>query len=609
MHFTSIELENVGPIDTLNFEFPVNDDGNPKPIIFVGENGSGKSIVLSHLVNLLVSAKQTIYDDAEVEKEKVFKIRSPHYIKVAKEYSRSKVKLSNDLFFSDWVLRKPKSDFNTPPSSDQEWNQIPHNETSHIVSNGTEANCREVFNKNTILYLPPNRFEEPAWLNSDSLTVKAEFQDLKRLSNYSNRLIFDYSPMKKNQNWLLDLLFDRAVFESNISPTRLPITVPGAAPNGGNAIFNQEFQIFNGHTGASSSLFNELLRGINTIIQKGNKLRFGVNPRHNRSISIIDENTNNHIVPNLFQLSTGESLLINLFFSILRDFDLANGKYSSLNEVSGVVIIDEVDMHLHTSFQKDVLPQLIKLFPKVQFIMTSHSPLFLLGLESHLGNDQFTIVNLPDGNIITPTLFSEFGDAYEAFKNTLEFNKDVEKAIQESQKPLLYVEGDYDTRYLKKAAELLEKVSILDQYEIKDCNGCSNLGKVWNAFNTENFSEVIEKTVVILYDCDVKAKDSEKNNKYKRSMPFIEENPIEKGVENLFPLSTIEKARDFKKALITKSISETRTGEESIKYNVHRDEKKNLCNWLCENGSIEDFQYFEDIFDLLDTILEGINGE
>ncbi|WP_239135510.1 AAA family ATPase [Actinoplanes derwentensis] len=41
---------------------------------------------------------------------------------------------------------------------------------------------------------------------------------------------------------------------------------------------------------------------------------------------------------------------------------------------SGVVLIDEIDVHLHVSWQKRIAPWLLKHFPYIQFIVTSHSP-------------------------------------------------------------------------------------------------------------------------------------------------------------------------------------------------------------------------------------------
>ena len=45
-----------------------------------------------------------------------------------------------------------------------------------------------------------------------------------------------------------------------------------------------------------------------------------------------------------------------------------------LDETLGVVLIDEVDMHLHPEWQKRIMADLHYIFPKVQFIVTTHSP-------------------------------------------------------------------------------------------------------------------------------------------------------------------------------------------------------------------------------------------
>ncbi len=54
--------------------------------------------------------------------------------------------------------------------------------------------------------------------------------------------------------------------------------------------------------------------------------------------------------------------------------DVAPAK-TPLVDVSGIVLIDEIDLHLHPAWQRAVVPMLAKGFPKLQFIMTSHSPL------------------------------------------------------------------------------------------------------------------------------------------------------------------------------------------------------------------------------------------
>ena len=56
-----------------------------------------------------------------------------------------------------------------------------------------------------------------------------------------------------------------------------------------------------------------------------------------------------------------------------------NGK--RLDENQGIVMIDEVDLHIHPKWQMELLPRLARQLPRIQFIVTSHSPLLVGSLE------------------------------------------------------------------------------------------------------------------------------------------------------------------------------------------------------------------------------------
>ena len=102
------------------------------------------------------------------------------------------------------------------------------------------------------------------------------------------------------------------------------------------------------------------------------------------------------LIPSLDALSTGQSALFNMFATIVRYSDDNNINNSiTLSQIKGVVIIDEVELHLHSNLQRNTLPKLMKLFPKVQFVITTHSPLFLLGLEEVYGANGFEIHEMP----------------------------------------------------------------------------------------------------------------------------------------------------------------------------------------------------------------------
>lgn len=51
-------------------------------------------------------------------------------------------------------------------------------------------------------------------------------------------------------------------------------------------------------------------------------------------------------------------------------------------DLQGIVLIDEIDLHLHMEMQKKILPFLITLFPNIQFIVTTHSPFILNSIDN-----------------------------------------------------------------------------------------------------------------------------------------------------------------------------------------------------------------------------------
>ena len=84
------------------------------------------------------------------------------------------------------------------------------------------------------------------------------------------------------------------------------------------------------------------------------------------------------------QLSDGEKSLMAMIGDLARRMALANPGKADARAGSGVVLIDEVELHLHPAWQRTVLPCLLKTFPNVQFLVTTHSPLVLAQLNTAL---------------------------------------------------------------------------------------------------------------------------------------------------------------------------------------------------------------------------------
>lgn len=601
MYLKNIEIENAGPIDHISIDFPATDSGSPKPLVIVGENGTGKTILLSYLVNTLITAKQTAFDDAEVEHGKVYKYRSPQYIKAGTHYSFGRSDFGDGLYVEEWQLDIQKSKFEEAYSfspARSTWTAIPENESSHFQSSlsHNEQAAKALFERKCCLYFPVNRFEEPAWLNIDNLKERAAYTELKHINRYSNRSLISTSPLKANRNWLLDLIFDRQAFEILTHNIDIPI-----GPN------QQQVNVpvFGGFQGQSSRIYEAVLQLLRTTLRADGTIRLGAGNRRNRLISILKDEE--QWIPNIFQLSTGEVLLLNLFLSIMRDYDLSGGSLDNLSDIRGIVIIDEIDAHLHTRHQKEILPDLLASFPNVQFIITTHSPLFLLGMEERLGADGFKIINMPDGKVVSASDFSEFTAAYETFKQTSLHRQEIANTLKANSRPIVFVEGDYDIRYITRAAELLEKSHILDAIQIRDGSGFGNLDKIWRSYEVQ-LAELLPSKILLLYDCDTNKAASEKGRLIKRVIPSIVESAITIGIENLIPSELIAHLENTHPQFIDSIDSTTKRvrGHEVIspaKKSINKDEKKNLCDWLCSNGTADDFRNFSSVFDIIESEL------
>lgn len=87
--------------------------------------------------------------------------------------------------------------------------------------------------------------------------------------------------------------------------------------------------------------------------------------------------TGKRIRLHLDQLSDGYQAMLGVVMDFALRLAIANPSKSSPDEVlaaSAILIVDEVDLHLHPSWQQRVIPDLRRVFPNTQLILTTHSP-------------------------------------------------------------------------------------------------------------------------------------------------------------------------------------------------------------------------------------------
>jgi predicted ATP-binding protein involved in virulence len=448
MYLRSIQLKNTGPIQELSLTMPFEND-MPKPLVLVGRNGSGKSTVISFIVNALVGIKQQIYEDVEVEKGRVYRIRSPLGINGGERFFFARLNFDRGVSLIEWQLVSAKNKIPEPEKLqeiDASWNQIPDNETSYYsLPLGELAQphlLEDTLQKQSLLFFPADRFEPPDWLNAENLSSELRLPEPSRMKGRTMRRIFSRNRLKPTLEWLNAVIFDMMVAEHT------SIDLPNAQPG-------QKVQVRIAVPGKAHAVFES----IRIVLQKvlcqdaSDHLQLGIGDRNSRIINATVRRNGVVIrsIKDLLSLSAGESALFCLFASIIRDADLSSMTFQGLDEICGIVLVDEADLHLHLGLQYEVLPRLIALFPRIQFVITAHAPLVSLGLEKTLGTSGFEIRDMPTGALITPESYSEFEAAFDVLVATKRFQNEVLEQINAGSLPALLVEGKTDASLIATA--------------------------------------------------------------------------------------------------------------------------------------------------------------
>jgi predicted ATP-binding protein involved in virulence len=107
----------------------------------------------------------------------------------------------------------------------------------------------------------------------------------------------------------------------------------------------------------------------------------------------------------LDQLSDGEKCLLAMVGDLARRLAIANPGLSDPLQGTGVVLIDEIELHLHPGWQYEIIPALTRTFPNCQFIVTTHSPIVL----SQVKPEGIFCLEKRDGKVIAYHPDSSYG--------------------------------------------------------------------------------------------------------------------------------------------------------------------------------------------------------
>lgn len=448
MYLKRILYENVGPIQKFDFKTQFDEKGNPKPLIIVGKNGSGKSILLSNIVDAFYEMAQVSYNNATLDNghgaRQYYKTISSDQITIGRSYLTAYAQFSQGGQDIKYVFKTGNRSFDDYCTlyglnfdSGCRWEES-GNYKHCICSKNLN---KQIFETDIVVYFSPMRYERPNWNGGAYYEQIMKNVDASRFNGELYNPITATIDSRDTLQWLYDIITDSRVDIKKTSYESYSIVYPPI-----NVV-----DLLNVSRLNVEKLMSEIL-GEKVIFRMGNRSSVG------RRFSICHED-GRPIVNSIDALSTGQLALFEMFSTIIRYADSDNINLShKLHEISGIVVIDEIELHLHSSLQREVLPKLFKLFPKVQFIITSHSPLFLLGMQEQFGEDGLTLLEMPSGVQISAEQFSEFENAFNYYTETEKYHKDLQNLVSNNtnDKALIITEGATDWKHFKAAYEALK---------------------------------------------------------------------------------------------------------------------------------------------------------
>lgn len=357
MKVKELELNNFRGFEKLQIKFPDNNLA-----VFIGTNGSGKSSVLDALAMFFTELVFQIFDKS------LPSTKSPEsFLNTAKEapypfkLSKNDIRLGLKGFTLNWLtlcLKGTNANWSIAQSKNNQW----------IGDNTELLKLIKGINLNRNSSLPILVFYQ-----TNRIILSVEDQNNRSQHNgiafpqlyaYKNALSFNLSQFNDFIGWFKEIedrenreKIKRKDFSYNDQNLK---TIRIALSQFLDSLTSDRYINLRIENPESSQIFDfEFINTDYVLAINKNGQDFDIN-----------------------QLSDGEQTLIMLVCDITRRLTIANPSLENKLEGEGIVMIDEIELHLHPQWQRNVLPALQATFPNIQFIVTTHSPQVLNNVDS-----------------------------------------------------------------------------------------------------------------------------------------------------------------------------------------------------------------------------------
>lgn len=332
MYIKSLKIENFRCVSEFDFDCAKNMN------VLVGINGAGKSTIL-HAIDILMS---WLIARLKNMSGKGYALLDDD-ITYGKDFCRLEVVLDNGV---EWKLFKQRSSLRTKPLDKTKLEEMTAFANKVIMDNQKSCVIRNIplydsYGVSRVVDSTPVRGRKHHALEMLDVYNK----DLESKMNFQS--FFNW--FKEREDIENEKLRESGVLveDSQLSAVRLAIET--ALPGFKNLKVQRSPRCF-------------------TIEKYGERIKFDV-------------------------LSDGEKSYVVLVADIARKLSMTNPDVHNPLDGFGVICIDEIDLHLHPSWQREIVPRLRSVFKNCQFFISTHSPFVLSNTNRNLGDRLFLLKN------------------------------------------------------------------------------------------------------------------------------------------------------------------------------------------------------------------------
>lgn len=319
MRLDKISLKNFRAIDTAGIKL----DG--KSTVIFGINGTGKSSILRSINLLFANIINQVVNRKELKQNYAIQLEDILF-------GKKETNLYTDIEFDGEILGYTRS---------------------MIRNTGRKSQDKKSLEKIAAIF-------------QEKYISDEEQEDIPIFVNYgTNRLVLDI-PLRIRTHHTFDIYsaFEKAI-ENKIDFRTFFEWYRDQED------FENETKIETGDLSYKDNALMAVRRAILAMLDDCSNLRVVRKPRLEMKID------KQNVSLNVSQMSDGEKCTLALFGDLARRLTLANPNKQDPLLGEGIVLIDEVELHMHPSWQRKVLSVLRETFPNIQFIITTHSPIVL----------------------------------------------------------------------------------------------------------------------------------------------------------------------------------------------------------------------------------------